>query len=166
MGNNGNSRQNGQKATKKKIVKARTKTRRETRSVMEVRQAVMASRGNLSRASQALGFQSRQTVHDYIKRHPSLEKTVEIARNFDLDVTENQLDKLCQAGKASAIIFKLKCKGKARGWVETIDLRGNIGIKTVADMTREAMEERRKDGKRNGGNGHTTQEGLEILSSL
>jgi hypothetical protein len=85
------------------------------------------------------------------------------ATERDLDYTESQLKKNIKAGKEASIFFHLKCKGKARGWIERQEVTGANGVPLHSGVSAEEESRLRSlpldDLKRirdiiRGGNGH------------
>ncbi len=71
---------------------------------------------NVSKACKAIKI-SRQTYYDWLKDDDFKLKVDEL-READLDFTESQLRKLIKEGNVVATIFKLKTKGRERGYDE------------------------------------------------
>ena len=85
--------------------------------VDEVVQAAKAAHGMVSKAADILRC-TPMTVHNYIRRHPTVAAAVEEARERMLDVAELTLFDNVKAGEAWAVCFFLKTQGKKRGYSE------------------------------------------------
>jgi hypothetical protein len=105
----------------------------------------------------------RRQVYTWRKVDPQFEEAFVETTEKDLDFTESQLKKNIKSGKEASIFFHLKCKGKARGWIERQEVTGAEGAPLYSGVSSE--EERRlrslsvDDLKRirdiiQGGNGH------------
>jgi hypothetical protein len=70
----------------------------------------------------------RRTVFNWRKADPEFEEAFIEINERDLDFTESQLKKNIKSGKEASIFFHLKCKGKARGWVERQEFTGAEGV--------------------------------------
>jgi len=90
-------------------------------SVAQVARALRAARGSFAGASRALRC-SRSTVKNYTLRHPELYAACVEAREALLDDAETALTDLIGRRDLGAICFFLKTQGKARGYVERVDL--------------------------------------------
>jgi len=88
-------------------------------------EAIKKNNGILAKAGQAIGC-DRQTVANYIKRHPTVAAAYEEARETNIDFVESKLMQNIAAGDTVAIIFFLKTVAKDRGYIEQrrIDLGG------------------------------------------
>ncbi len=82
--------------------------------------ALRDAQGFVSVAAAKLGC-SADSVHDAIKRWPSLEAVLKECREAMIDTAEGKLQSLINDGNVAAIIFFLKCHAKGRGYVEKID---------------------------------------------
>jgi len=81
-------------------------------------------------------------VRNYVKRHPRLAEVIEEAVELNLDTAESQLMTLIANGNLGAVIFYLKTKGKARGYVERVEATGSGGgpIKIDIETVRNARQ--------------------------
>lgn len=89
----------------------------------EVIEAIRASHGILSAAARRLGI-TRQTVHKYVERYPTIKAATEEEREKFLDMAEAGLAKHVHNGSLPAIMFALKTVGRNRGYVERQELAG------------------------------------------
>jgi len=71
---------------------------------------------NISEACKAIKV-SRQTYYDWLE-DDNFSNAVKDLKESDMDFTESQLRKLIKEGNVVATIFKLKTKGKDRGYDE------------------------------------------------
>jgi hypothetical protein len=74
-------------------------------------------KGNITSMCRYLGC-SRQTFYDYLKKFPNLKEAVKDINEAELDTAEEKLNELIDKRNLTAIIFKLKCKGRHRGWID------------------------------------------------
>lgn len=61
---------------------------------------------------------SRQTFYDYMKKFPNLKEAAKDINEAEIDTAEEKLNELIDKRNLTAIIFKLKCKGRHRGWID------------------------------------------------
>jgi hypothetical protein len=59
---------------------------------------------------------SRATVYNWLNESEEFAKAYEETKNEALDFAEGCLIKAMEEGNITAIIFYLKCQGRARGW--------------------------------------------------
>ena len=93
------------------------------RTYSEVAKATKASAGIIAVACQKLHI-SRQTYYRYLRRHPQLEAVREEAKEDILDLSEAGLVELIKDKDRESIKFFLKCHGKSRGWVDSVQVVG------------------------------------------
>jgi hypothetical protein len=101
--------------------------------------ALRKSSGLVSLAAEILekayGSCTPGTVRNYIKRHPSLQAMIAETVERNLDLAENRLVKAIGAGNMTGVIFYLKTKGKARGYVERVEASGPGGAPLQTQTT-------------------------------
>lgn len=73
--------------------------------------------GNITRACSAIHI-NRNTYYDWKAKDAKFSQDVGEVEESLIDLAENELIKLMKAGNITALIFYLKCKGKARGYIE------------------------------------------------
>jgi predicted transcriptional regulator len=80
---------------------------------------------------------TRQTVSNYIKRHPTVRAAWEESRDEFIDLAESKLMEKVSAGEWPAIAFTLKTIGHTRGYVEKrqTELSGKVQTEDVTQMT-------------------------------
>lgn len=105
-------------ASKKREIS--TKTRKS-----KLLEALTASLGNISEATQALGI-NRRTYYDWIKDDPDFAQQVDHLAEAQIDFVESQLFSRVRDGDTTAIIFYLKTKGKKRGYSEKLEIEAKI----------------------------------------
>jgi len=88
--------------------------------------AIRDMNGNISAVARRLGV-CRQTVYNYIERHPSVKDALVEARETMLDNAESVLYRAVLNGEAWAVCFFLKTQGKSRGYVERQEVTGADG---------------------------------------
>lgn len=86
-------------------------------TAQQVVDAVTEARGLLTVAAVKLGC-SVDTIENYMKRYPEVERARHYAREGLLDFAEGQLFRNIANGDTTSIIFYLKTQGKKRGYIE------------------------------------------------
>lgn len=94
--------------------------------------AIEACKGMISAAAKMLGC-DRGTITDMSKRRPEVQAAIEQANDMALDLSELALFKGIQMGEPQLIKFHLKCKGRARGYIEKSDVVLSGGV-TLEDI--------------------------------
>jgi predicted transcriptional regulator len=92
----------------------------------EIIAAVRKNKGILTLVARELGC-TRQTVHNYVKRYPTIAAAVQEERDSLLDLAEGKLFEQVNKGNMTAIIFTLKTLGKHRGYIERRDVDVTTG---------------------------------------
>jgi hypothetical protein len=83
--------------------------------------------GNVSEACEAVGI-DRKTFYNWCKDdNKDFANVIDEVDQADLDFTESQLRKNVEAGLEASVFFKLKTKGKGRGFVERQEISGVQG---------------------------------------
>jgi hypothetical protein len=82
--------------------------------------------GIVTAVCQAVGV-GRHTYYDWLKSDKAFAAAIDDLNEQIIDYSESMLMSKIQQGNMTAIIFHLKCKGKARGWVERQELTGPSG---------------------------------------
>lgn len=105
--------------------------------------ALRANGGVYVMAAKALGV-TRLTVAAHVEKSPHLQAIVKESDEGNLDVAETSLMRAVVKGEAWAICFFLKCKGKARGYVERQEFSGVNGgpiesVSAVKEMSDEQL---------------------------
>ena len=114
--------------------------------LQHVADALRQAGGIISTAAKILeaayGSCTPRTVRNYVKRHPRLAEVIEETVELNLDTAESQLMTLIANGNIAAVIFYLKTKGKARGYVERVEATGSGGgpIKIDFAMVKNARQ--------------------------
>jgi hypothetical protein len=83
----------------------------------QIIEALEKSKGYISQAAKVLGC-SYQTVCKYRDKYPEVKEALFALEEEELDFTESKLHENINAGKEASIFFKLKTKGKHRGYIE------------------------------------------------
>lgn len=113
------------------------------RTIGIISEALRAAGGVITFAAQKLGI-ARSTLYSYLAACPELQQVRKDVDNETLDLAEGHLIKLIVAGDREAIKFYLRCKGKARGWVERIEATGPssgpIAVRDVSKLSNEQLE--------------------------
>ena len=104
---------------------------------MCIRDRYASKMGNVSKACKAANI-SRQTYYDWMKDKEFAGKVDEVREGL-LDFAEHQLLSNIKDGKTAEILFYLKTKGKARGYIERqeVDTIGDkmFEVKILKDET-------------------------------
>lgn len=113
------------------------------RTTAQVEEALRQSGGVLTAASEMLKV-SRTTLYSYIDGCKYLQAVRKEVDEVTLDIAEGQLIKLVTKGDREAIKYFLRCKGKARGWRETVEVTGANGgpidVRDVSKLSNEQLE--------------------------
>ena len=99
------------------------------------RQMITAMEQNLcivSRASDVVGI-SRKTHYDWMKKDKRYKEAIDELQNVTLDHVELKLHELIDDLNVPAILFYMKTKGKARGYVDRSELavEGSVESKLI-----------------------------------
>ena len=101
----------------------------------EVIEAIQAAKGLKSVAARRLGC-TWWTVHNYCRRHPTVQRAYEETREQLVDLAEAKLMVKLNAGEDTSIIkWVLATLGKDRGWVERKELTGADGEALQVNVT-------------------------------
>ena len=84
-------------------------------TIRQIERAIKGSNGLISTIAQRLSV-CRQTVSEYLKKYPELNKPLLEETESVLDVVESKLMKKVQEEESWAIKFYLQNKGKNRGY--------------------------------------------------
>jgi hypothetical protein len=87
--------------------------------------ALTKSQGRRGIAAKFLGC-STATLHYYINASPFLQSMLKEIDEQELDVAELSLLKQVRKGNVIALKYYLSCRGKHRGWSESLVLEGNV----------------------------------------
>lgn len=88
--------------------------------------ALRAARGLASVAARTLGC-SRQTVQNYIERHPTVRAAQHDAREEIIDLAEGRFYEAINRGESWAVMAALRTIGKDRGYTERTETTGKDG---------------------------------------
>jgi hypothetical protein len=92
----------------------------------ELHKVIVDNLGLLTQAAAHYGL-DRETLADYILKHPELKKAQDEGREKMLDMGEQSLVGQVRAGNIAAICFTMKCLGKQRGYIERMEFTGSDG---------------------------------------
>lgn len=95
-------------------------------TIEQIIAALEASGGIKTIAASKLGC-DRTTLDGYARRYWEVEEALDRISADKLDFAEAKLLKHIEEGNLTAIIFFLKTQGKARGYVERVELTGKDG---------------------------------------
>jgi len=96
-------------------------------TVTKIEKALKATFGNVSLAAKNLGV-SRRAIYDKCNRFPKLRAFLEDTREAMVDNAESALGLAVNNGQAWAVCFTLKTVGKARGYIEKIEVKSDAKI--------------------------------------
>jgi hypothetical protein len=77
--------------------------------------------GNIAAVARVFGV-SRQAILQFVNRRPMLQAVLHECRETMLDNAESVLYSAVLAGEAWAVCFYLKTQGKARGYIEKLQI--------------------------------------------
>jgi len=114
--------------------------KKKERTCERIIEAIYASRGLLTLAAKKAGVCYR-TVIRYAEEFESVKKAIDESQNQMLDVAEGKLFQAIGAENMTAIIFFLKTRGKARGYVERQEFSGPEGGPIVTTNAKDKLWE-------------------------
>jgi hypothetical protein len=86
----------------------------------EIADCIIKNKGWMTVTASELGITLKSLVHR-VSKSPYLQEVRHDVQEKDLDNTEAALEELIKEKNVASILFKLKCKGGKRGWVEKKD---------------------------------------------
>lgn len=98
-----------------------TKNGKKLVSKKEVIKMLEKHGGLITYAARSLNC-SYKVLRKYVDKNPSVQKALDTIKLINVEAAERQLRYLVQAKNLGAICFTLKCQGRARGWVENMDI--------------------------------------------
>jgi hypothetical protein len=102
---------------------------------------LIEGKGIISYACQKAGV-SRQTFYNWKKDDPEFAQAVDDVNEDIIDIVESKLLTQINDNNLTAIIFFLKTKGRARGYVEQTDVNANLnGSFALRPLTDDEIEE-------------------------
>lgn len=113
-----------------------------------VEEALRKAGGIKSLAAQILGC-APNTITNYMRRHPELGGIQDEITEENLDIAEAKLLTKIRSGNLTAVIFYLKTKGRARGYVERAEVGGpgggpvQVETRTTIDVEKLTLDQRR-----------------------
>jgi len=96
----------------------------------ELIEAMEECHGIVSDACLSVGV-SRVTYYKYYKEDEEFKASIDEIEGTVLDFVEGELFKKIKSGDTACIIFYLKTKGKARGYVERTEVAGVEGMPII-----------------------------------
>lgn len=97
----------------------------------KIKEAIMKSRGNLTKAAISLKC-SRTTIQNACKSNPDVQLILEEARERTIDAVEDTFLDKCIAGDTTSNIFFLKTRARHRGYDQ--DYRADVEAVTRAAL--------------------------------
>jgi hypothetical protein len=101
--------------------------------------------GIVTATCQAVGI-GRSIYYDWLHDDKAFAASIDDINEQMLDFAESKLQGAIEAGASWAVCFFLKCKGKARGWVERQELTGPSGGPVTFRVVYEEMKTGEADG--------------------
>lgn len=83
----------------------------------KIKEAIFSAGGFITQTAELLGVE-RHTVSRWRHNDVEIAEWFEEAVDNNLDIAETKLMENIKAGKEASVFFYLKCKGKARGFIE------------------------------------------------
>ena len=102
-------------------------TNRTAKKKQDFLQAYQAKACNISEACKAADI-GRSTFYDWLTQDQLFAAAVKEVDESLLDWAESMLKKGIQEGDHTLLIFFLKTKGKGRGYIEKVDVGGQLGV--------------------------------------
>ncbi len=121
----------------------RNETRTDTHKKAMI-QALGSCLGVVSTACKNVGI-SRQQHYKWMKEDIDYSANVKDVENITLDFAESKLHELIFEGNVASVIFFLKTKGKARGYVERSEVDLNHHKPDLSGMSTEELMDLLKD---------------------
>jgi hypothetical protein len=101
-------------------------------------------KGIISYACDAANI-SRQSYYTYINEDEAFKKEVRDVLESQVDIAEGALLRSIARGNIAAIIFFLKTRGKERGYIETMDVKGDLGFAALLQKASQEDSEDERD---------------------
>jgi hypothetical protein len=109
----------------------------------QIEKALRATAGIYRYAAKKLKC-APNTVRNHVLRSAYLQRVLTEVADDNLDNAEHAVKVAIDAGNITAAFFYLKCKGKARGWVERQEITGSDGGPVAIEDARSILLERVK----------------------
>jgi len=112
-----------------KLTKPNTKKELDLRQLAMI-EALEKALGIVTTACKQVGV-ARVTHYEWLKTNKTYRKACKDIENVALDFAESCLHKQIQKGNPLSTMFYLKCKAKARGYIEQniVEIKGNMKFK-------------------------------------
>ena len=107
-------------------------------------EALESTLGVVTLAAKKVGI-NRESHYEWLRKDEKYAEAVEELQNVVLDFSESQLFQRIKSGDTTAIIFHLKMRGKARGYVEKQEVEQHTTHNMEPEMS--AMLEKMYKGK-------------------
>lgn len=105
-------------------------TKKQKYTAEQVTDALKATKGMVYLAAQRLGCEA-QTIYNYRDRYDAVRAEMEAQDGMVDDTAELKLFQAIQKGEPWAIQFRLRTKGKGRGYGENIEHRGDVTTRVI-----------------------------------
>ena len=102
------------------------RSKKKEQTAQRIIDALSQTHGLLTLAAHKAGV-SYSTVNRYARDYPAVQQAVLEAKESMLDFAEGKLFEKISKGDTASIIFFLKTKGKARGYIERYEHTGEDG---------------------------------------
>ena len=103
--------------------------------------ALITTMGNITAAAKKAEV-PRYIHYEWLIKDADYKRHYEMLPDMQVDFYESALNKLVTEGNPAAVIFALKAKGRARGWIERQD------VVTDINFTNKTLEEEYKEFKK------------------
>jgi hypothetical protein len=111
-------------------------------------EALDSSSGNITYACKAAGI-SRNSYYLWLKNNPQFKEKVDDINEGAVDFAESKLKEHIANGDTTCLIFFLKTKGRARGYVERVE-NINTNMQVVWNEEKTYIDERSRPIDQNG----------------
>lgn len=106
------------------------KAREKKRELEQILAGIKDSNGIMSVMASRLGI-AVSTLYNYRNQYPEVRAAIEDERERLKDIVESALLKQIKADNLTAIIFYLKTQAKDRGYIERVEIEGNVNISII-----------------------------------
>jgi len=96
-------------------------------------EALVKTLGIVSTACKLVGI-DRTTFYKWYNKDIAFKAEVDELENITIDFAESQLHQQIKNGNTTATIFYLKCKGKKRGYIDSVELQHTGEVKTNLEV--------------------------------
>lgn len=83
---------------------------------------------------------TRKTFYEWRKKDTEFDRRCQDVEESLLDMTENALIKKIKQGDTTSIIFRLKTKGKSRGYIERQEIQANVHTSALDEKDQQILK--------------------------